>query len=153
MSTLQGKFRPKNPSKYKGDPSNIIYRSSWELKLFRYLDIHPHVIQWQSEEVIVRYKSPIDNRWHSYYPDVVATFINKDDKKETFMIEVKPDKETRAPLVENKLTKTGKISKRFLHDVKTWGINQSKWKYAEEYCKDRGWKFVIFTEKNLGLFK
>ena len=56
----QGKFRPRNPSKYAGDPTNIIYRSHWELKLMSYLDKHTHVMKWSSEEVVIPYKSPID---------------------------------------------------------------------------------------------
>ena len=30
---MKGRYKPINPSKYKGNPTNIIYRSSWELKL------------------------------------------------------------------------------------------------------------------------
>ena len=28
--TYKGKFKPKNPSKYKGDIKEIVYRSSWK---------------------------------------------------------------------------------------------------------------------------
>jgi hypothetical protein len=35
----------------------------------------------------------------------------------------------------------------------TWGINQSKWKNAAEFCEDRGWKFQILTETELGIDK
>jgi hypothetical protein len=28
-------------------------------------------------------------------------------------------------------------------------VNQAKWQAAEEYCKDKGWKFVIMTEKEI----
>ena len=78
----QGKFRPRNPSKYLGDPLNIIYRSHWELKLMSYLDRHPHVMKWASEEVIIPYKSPIDGRMHRYFPDFYVEQINKDKKKD-----------------------------------------------------------------------
>jgi hypothetical protein len=33
----------------------------------------------------------------------------------------------------------------------TWGVNEAKWKAADAYCKDRGWKFVVVTEKDLGI--
>lgn len=151
MATYQGKFRPKNPSKYLGDSSNIIYRSGWELKLMLYLDAHPNVTQWGSEEVIIPYRSPIDGRIHRYFPDFFVEQINKNNKKEKILIEVKPKAQTKAPDVAKKLTPKGMISRRYLNEVATYGINQSKWKAAEEFCKDRGWKFQIMTEHELGI--
>ena len=76
MATTKGYFKPQNPQKYKGDPTNIVYRSGWELKLMLYLDKHEEVISWASEEVIIPYRSPIDNRIHRYYPDCIVTKIN-----------------------------------------------------------------------------
>ena len=64
MAPYQGYFKPKNPHKYKGDPTNIIYRSSWELKLMKYLDERKDVVKWGSEEIIIPYRSPIDGRVH-----------------------------------------------------------------------------------------
>jgi hypothetical protein len=141
----QGYFKPKNPQKYKGDPTNIIYRSSWELKLMNRLDIDDQIVSWASEEIVIPYRSPFDNKLHRYFPDFVVTKINKDGKKETIVIEVKPSKQTKAPERQEKITK------KYLTEVKTWGINTSKWKAANEYCKDRGWKFMIITEKELGI--
>ena len=132
----QGKFNPKNPHKYKGDFTNIIYRSGWELKLMSYLDKHPHVTKWNSEEIIIPYRSCVDGKMFQ-------------GKKEKILIEVKPYKETIAPTVQN--TKRGTHTKRYLNEVKTWGTNSSKWNAAAEYCKDRGWKFQIITEKDLGI--
>ena len=143
----KGRFKPKNPRKYMGDPTNIIYRSLWEFKLMRYLDAHPDVVQWASEELIIPYKSPIDGRWHRYFPDFVVKQINKYGKKETIVIEVKPAAQTKAPEVK----KTKKPTKRYINEVATWGVNQAKWKAAEEYCKDRKWKFQIMTENELGI--
>ena len=93
----KGKFKPKNPKKYIGDPSNIIYRSRWELKLMSYLDKHPHVLEWGSEELIIPYKSPIDGRYHRYFPDFLVKRINKNGQKETILIEVKPEYQTVPP--------------------------------------------------------
>lgn len=143
--TYQGYFKPRNPDKYKGDPTNIIYRSSWELKLMMYLDAHKSVLKWSSEEIFIPYISPIDGKVHRYFPDFVVTKINKDGKKETVLIEVKPFSQTRPP------KKQEKITKKYITEVKTWGINEAKWKAANEYCKDRGWTFHIFTEKELGI--
>jgi hypothetical protein len=143
---LQGYFKPKNPNKYKGDPTQIVYRSGWELKFMLYLDSRPEIISWSSEEVIIPYRSPIDGKVHRYFPDFLVTKINKEGKKETALIEVKPSSQTVPP----KKTK-GKPTKKFITEVKTWGTNEAKWKAAIEYCKDKGWTFHIFTEKDLGI--
>lgn len=145
MATYKGVFKPKNAKKYRGDPTNIIYRSSWELKMMSYLDDHKDVISWGSEEVIIPYRSPIDNKIHRYYVDFIVTKINKEGKQETALIEVKPLKQTKAPQQSKKMTK------KLLNEVKTWGVNEAKWKAAVEYCKDRNWSFHIFTEKELGV--
>jgi hypothetical protein len=149
MAYYQGRFKPRYPHKYKGDPTNIIYRSGWELRLFNYLDLHPNVIKWGSEELIIPYRSPIDGRWHRYFPDVYVEQINTDGKKQTILIEVKPEAQTVPPSQTNKLTPKGKVSKRYLNEVMTYGVNDAKWKAAQEFCADRGWTFLIMTEKHL----
>lgn len=143
---IKGFFKPKHPEKYKGDPTNIVYRSGYELKLMLYLDSRKDVISWGSEEVIVPYRSPIDGKIHRYFPDFIVTKINKDGKKETALIEVKPYSQTIPPQKEGK-----KTDKRFLAEVMEWGKNDAKWKAAREFCKDRNWSFHIFTEKELGI--
>lgn len=142
----KGVFRPKNPKKYKGDPTNIIYRSRWELMLMQKFDSHPDVLEWSSEEIIIPYRSPIDNRIHRYFPDFHVKMRNRQGVIENVLIEVKPYAQTKPPAVQQ-----GKPTRRYLNEVQTWGINSSKWKMAEEYCKDKGWKFQIITEKDLGL--
>jgi hypothetical protein len=151
MATLKGKFKPNNPFKYSGDPTNIIYRSSWELKVMMFLDSHPNVLKWGSEEIAIPYESPIDGRIHRYFPDFFVEQINKDGRKEKLLIEVKPKHQTVAPNLGNKLTPKGMISKKYLNEVMTYGVNQAKWKAAIELCKDRGWKFQIITEDHLGI--
>lgn len=141
----RGKFRPKNPQKYRGDPTNIIYRSLWERNCMRYFDENPNVLKWSSEEVIVPYKSPIDGKYHRYFPDFLIRVKNKQGQLETIMIEVKPYKETKEPKPQKRLTKN------YLYEVRTWGINKSKWSAAIDFCKDRKWKFMIITEKELGI--
>lgn len=141
MATYKGFYKPKNPQKYKGNPTNIVYRSGWELKFMIYLDNHPEVVQWSSEEIIVPYRSPIDNRIHRYFPDFI---VKKKDGK-TLMIEIKPLSQSRPPEIQNKK------SKRYITEVMTWGVNQAKWKAAEEYCIDRKWQFLVLTEKELGI--
>lgn len=142
---IQGIFKPKNPQKYAGDPTNIVYRSSWELKLMMWLDSHPDVISYASEEKPIKYISPVDNRWHRYFPDFIVKMRNKDGGTETLMIEVKPSKQTVPP------KKKKVVTKAYLNEVMTWGVNSAKWEAAEEYCKERGWKFIKMTEKELGI--
>lgn len=145
QTNMKGRFQPKNPQKYAGDVTNIIYRSSWELKLLMHLDGHPDVLEYSSEEVVIPYRSPIDNKVHRYFVDFFVKKKNRDGKIESCLIEVKPKKQTVAPKVQNKATK------RYITEVQTWGVNSAKWAAAREYCKDRGWNFYIFTEDHLGI--
>lgn len=137
----KGFFKPKYPNKYKGDPTQIVYRSSWELKFFLWCDQHPDVLQWSSEEIIIPYLSPIDGRWHRYFPDCWIRARNKAGQIEESLVEIKPYGQTRPP------AKQDKINRRYLKEVQTWGINTSKWNAAKKYCQQRDWKFIILTEK------
>jgi hypothetical protein len=147
-----GRFRPKNPTKYKGDPTKIVYRSMWEFKFFRYIDEHPDVIWWASEEYAIPYMSPLDNKRHRYFPDVVVNRKTTDGSTKTLMIEIKPKSQTKPPDIKKKNdTKTGRVSRRYLNEVKSWGINEAKWKAAQIWCAQRGWEFHIYTEDQLGI--
>ena len=142
---MVAKYKVKNPSKYKGDPTNVISRSSWETRFMVYLDKTKNVLEWSSEEIRIPYVSPIDGRKRVYFPDFFVRMINKEGIKETLIVEVKPLNQTTAPV------KKSRVTKKYLNEVKTWGINKSKWDAANKYCEDRGWKFTIFTEKELGI--
>jgi hypothetical protein len=146
-----GRFRPKNPQKYKGDPTKIIYRSSWELRFFRTLDKHPDVVWWQSEEVVVPYYSPIDGKRHRYFPDVIVNTKTPLGESKTIMIEIKPDHQTKPPDKSKIKTAKGRVSRRYLNEVKTYGVNEAKWKAAQMFCAQRGWEFQIYTENTLGI--
>ena len=141
----QGIFRPKNPKKYVGDSNNIVYRSSWECRVMNWFDQNEDIISWASEELIVPYKSPIDNRFHRYFPDFIVKVKTRDGTVKTLMIEVKPKKQTVPPEPKKRVTK------QYVTEVTTYGVNQAKWKAAHEYCLDRGWEFKIMTEEHLGL--
>lgn len=145
MKFYKGLFKPRNPSKYKGDTTNIVYRSSWELKLMHWLDSHPDIIQWGSEELAIPYVSPIDGRVHRYFPDFIVKKKTQQGSIETLLIEVKPYVQTVPPKTQTKRTK------KYINEVYNWGVNSSKWKAANEYCKDRMWKFIVMTEKDLGI--
>ncbi len=143
--SYKGLFKPTNPAKYRGDPTRIVYRSSWELKFMNYLDAHKDVVLWSSEELFVPYRSPIDNKIHRYFPDFIVRKKNVDGLVETVMVEVKPFKQTQPP------TKQKKPTKKYLQEVYTWGINNAKWEAAREFCNERKWKFMIMTENELGI--
>jgi hypothetical protein len=142
--TLKGFFKPKNPNKYNGDSTNIIYRSSWELKVMKWLDEHPKVIWWSSEELVIPYRSPVDNRMHRYFPDFIAKMRQKDGLVMTYVIEIKPDSQTKMPTQKRK-------TKRYLQEAATYAVNQEKWRAADIFCQEHGWKFLVLTEKDLGI--
>jgi hypothetical protein len=142
--TYKGIFKPKNPKKYNGNPDNIIYRSSWEVRVMKYLDDHPSVIWWASEELVIPYYNPIDQKKHRYFPDFVVKMKQKDGKVMTYVIEVKPQIQTKEPVRKRK-------TQKFINEQVTYIVNQSKWKAADEFCQEHGWKFMVVTEKELGI--
>ena len=141
----QGKYVPRNPQKYQGDPTDIIFRSSWERKFMVWCDSNSAVIKWSSETTVIPYICPTDNRMHRYFVDFKIQVRDKDGNVKTYLVEIKPDVQTRPPATPKRKTK------RYLTEVMTWGKNDAKWRYAREYCKDRGIEFVILTEKHLGV--
>lgn len=143
MKFYKGKFRPKNPKKYKGDPTGIIYRSSWEARLMRYLDENINVLEWGSEEIVIPYVSPVDNRTHRYFPDFFVKIKKQDGTTQTVILEVKPAAQTKEPEPQSRRTK------KYITEVVAWGVNQAKWKAATEYCADRKWEFKLITENDI----
>ena len=142
--SYKGKYIPNNPKKYKGNPSQVIYRSLWERKVMVYCDRNDKVIEWGSEEVIVPYRSPWDGKIHRYFPDFYMKVEQKSGNVKKFLIEVKPKSQCKSPVKNPK-----RITRNWYKQVKAWGINQAKWKSAEEYCKDKGMEFKILTEDHL----
>ena len=116
----QGIFKPINSKKYigKGDP---IYRSSWELKFFRWADLNENILVWGSENIIIPYLSPIDNKVHRYFVDNFIVFLDRNKNKKKFLIEIKPSKQVAKPI-----TTKGKRRTTILYEQKTWVVNQAK---------------------------
>ena len=140
-----GKYQPRNPKKYVGDPSRIHYRSLWERKFMVYCDSNESIIEWGSEEVIIPYISPWDNKVHRYFPDFYIKVKQSDGNLKKFIIEIKPKKQTKPPKPVTRKTK------KWLKEVKTWGINEAKWKYATKWCENNNMKFQILNEDDLGI--
>ena len=143
--TYKGKYIPKNPQKYKGNPSQIIYRSLWERKFMVYCDTNTKVIEWGSEEVIVPYRSPWDGKIHRYFPDFYIKVQENTGRIKRYLIEVKPLKQTMKP------KKPKRQTKNYIREVYEYAKNQAKWKAATEFCEDRMWEFKVMTENELGI--
>lgn len=134
-------FKPKFPEKYGGDVNNIVFRSSWELRVMTYLDTNTNILAWSSEELAIPYISPMDNKPHRYFPDFVVKIKDRDDNVRIQVWEVKPAKETKPPNSKNRRT--------FLIEAAKYSINQAKWDAARELCSKNDWEFHILTEKEL----
>ena len=145
--SYKGKYKPRFPKKYKGNPTKIIYRSSWELKFMRYCDSNQNILEWGSEEFCLPYKSPLDNRIHRYFPDFYIKVRESTGIIKQMIIEVKPKRQCMEP------KKPKRKTRGYIYEVREYVKNQAKWKAAEEYCIDRGFEFKILTENELGITK
>ena len=143
--SYKGKYYPSFPRKYKGDPTNIIYRSLWERKFMVYCDKNQNILEWASEEIAIPYRSPIDNRVHRYFPDFYMKVKETNGKIKNYVIEVKPAKQTKPP------AKPKRQTKGYIREAYEYARNQAKWKMAKEFCADRQWEFKVVTEKELGV--
>lgn len=135
--TMKGRFVPKNPEKYLGDPSRIIFRSSWEVKLFKWLDMTPAVLQWASEEFSIPYLHPFKNKVAQYYPDALVIYKDKFGNLKKEIVEIKPYKET---VLTPKASDSDKIA---------LAVNQAKWKAAADFAAKQGMSFRVITEKTM----
>lgn len=143
----QGKYKLHNPEKYQGDATDVVYRSSWEFKMSRFLDLNPSVVKWSSEELVVPYWSQADNKMRRYFVDYVVQVKGPSGAIKTFMVEVKPHSQTIEP-------KRGKRRERtYLKECYDYQVNQDKWAAARDYAKKHGMEFLIFDEYTLGIAK
>lgn len=138
----QGHYRPTHPEKYLGNAREIIYRSSWEFRFFRYCDQTPGVLKWASEEFHIPYWSPVDQQKHRYFPDVYMQ-VQTADGVAHHVVEIKPKKQTLPP------KQPKRKSNRFLTEQAEYAVNQAKWDAARGYCAERGWTFMVLTEDHL----
>jgi hypothetical protein len=139
------KYRVKNPKKYKGDTGDVWARSSWETKFMSYCDHAEAILEWSSETIVIPYKHPLDGKIHRYFPDFLIKVKTVDDIVETWVVEIKPSSQRKEPRPQKRMTK------KYINEVKTYAINKYKWDHAVEWCKDRDYKFIIFSEKELGI--
>lgn len=140
----KGKFTPKNPQKYIGDPNNIIYRSLLERNCMVKFDTQPNVIRWASEEVVVKYVSPIDNKVHRYFIDFYVEYLDANKNLIKELIEVKPYSQIKEP-VKRKRQK----HETYAVALATYMINRAKWQAAQKFCEGKGIQFKLLTEKQI----
>ena len=143
--SIKSKYKPSYPQKYKGDPNNIICRSSWERRFCNWCDLNESIISWGSEEFFIPYYNPAKERVCRYFPDFIIKVKESSGQIKTYVVEVKPAKQTVAP------QKKSRVTKSYLHECTTYAVNQAKWKAAKEWCADRMLEFIIITEKELGI--
>jgi len=141
---IQGIFIPKNKQKFIG--SKAIYRSSLELRFMKFCDSNSKVLKWGSENVIIPYYNPLDNKMHRYFVDNFVQIL-EGDKVKRYLVEIKPSSQLLPP-------KTNYRKKSNLIYEQTMFItNQAKWQAAREWCNKKGLEFIIITEKHLTVNK
>lgn len=143
VKSYKGQFRPTNIYKYKGDHTNIIYRSLLERRYMEYFDLASNILEWSSEEIVIPYISPFDDRIHRYYPDFYIKKKESDGSILSYIVEIKPASKTKPPKIPK-----GR-SKKYLYEQKDWIINTVKWEAAQKYCEKYNYKFLILTENNI----
>ena len=137
MAGMKGRFIPKNPGKYLGNPNTIMFRSAWELRVMQFFDVNISVYKWGSEEIKIPYVKPTDGRVHHYYPDFLVVYKDKEGNILKEIVEVKPLKESVArPNMSN-------------YDKMAYIINQAKWEAAAAFAASHGMKFRVITEESI----
>jgi len=109
-----------------------------------YFDTSPRVRKWASEEVVLKYISPIDGNWHRYFVDFWIEIVSKDGKTvNRYLIEVKPHKYSVPPKEPKRRTK------KYYTECRNFLVNQAKWEVAKKVCEEKDWEFQVWTEKNV----
>lgn len=143
----QGYFKPVNVEKYIGDPTKIIFRSSWEFKFLKWCDLSPTVLKYSSEPFSITYYNPLDKKPHQYYIDFYIIVADKEGNQHQYLVEVKPLKYINPPVRPERMT--DKQTMNYVYAAKQYIVNQAKFQAAREFAKERGVKFGIITENFL----
>lgn len=140
----QGVYRAQYPNKCMNEDGLVEYRSSWERTAAQFCDFTPEVIEWGMEQVVIPYISPVDGNKHRYFMDLIMKVKQTSGEIKTFLVEIKPKKETKPPRKTKK-----KSQKQLIKEMATYSINTSKWNAAQKLCRIKGWSFLIWTEDQL----
>jgi hypothetical protein len=140
-------FSPINKSKYVGDVTKIVIRSQLEMRFAMWCDRTPAIKQWASEELVVPYKSPIDNKIHRYFVDFWMVTQNERGEHEKWWVEIKPKVETMPPAMPKKMTEKGR--RNLQEATMTYYVNQAKWQSATSYAQKHAARFIVITDEDL----
>lgn len=140
--SYKGRYKPLNPQKYIGNHLNIIYRSLWERKFMLFCDTNPSIMKWSSEEIAIPYYFTIDKKIHKYFVDFVIQMQDRNGAIKTYLIEIKPHKQTIQPIKR-------KNTRKYIRELLEWEKNLCKWEAARGYAQDKRWEFKILTENEL----
>lgn len=140
-----GKYRVQNKEKYVADLQECEYRSSWELRYMKYLDRQPNVLEWGSENIIIPYYNPVEKKTRRYFVDFYVKARTKEGLIKKYIIEIKPLNQCKPPKKQKRTTN------KYRNAIRTYIRNQSKWKAAKKWAENRGWEFLVITEKELGI--
>jgi hypothetical protein len=146
----QSLYKPLHPAKYKGDPTRIVCRSSWERRFCHYVDTTPGILAWSSEEFFIPYIKPTDGQTHRYYPDFYLE-VQAVGGVIKYVVEIKPKKDITFSGVPK--SRRVRQSRKFITEAITYAVNAAKWEAAKKYCAARGWKFIVLTEDHLFMGK
>jgi len=110
-----------------------------------YCDTNNSVLEWGSEEIIIPYLSPLDGRVHRYFPDFYIKIRQRNGSIKKMIIEIKPKKQCKPPKPVTRKTR------KWLNEIKTYSINEAKWKSATKWCKNYDMEFKILNEDHLDI--
>lgn len=144
-SWKQGVFTPKFPNKCIGNMFPT-YRSSWEQKIFTFMDENKNVEKWGSEILKIPYKCQLDNKVHTYFVDIFALIRDNNGNLQKYAIEIKPFTQTQPPKPPKKMSI--KANKNYLYSIHTYTKNTDKWNALQNYCAANQIIFKIITEDN-----
>lgn len=128
-----GKYTIKNPEKYMGKRAPT-YRSSWEFTFCSFCDNNPAVVNWASEAIQIPYFNPVSGKQTIYVPDFLIVYVDKNQRKHTELVEIKPSKEATME------------SAKSYRDKLMVAINMAKWAAADNWARANNIRFRVVTE-------
>lgn len=137
----QGYYSPKNPHKYIGDITKIVFRSSWEFKFLRFCDDEPNILRYSSEPIAIPYYNPIDHKVHRYYVDFFIEQKLDGTRVQRWLVEVKPLRHFQMPKKPKK--ESLKSLENYMGAVKRYIVNIEKFKAAKNFAKKQSIMFGV----------
>lgn len=161
---LQGVFQPSFPEKVINSNTYnrvLYYRSSWEKKFMTYCDLNVNILFWGVEiERIPYYDKSRNNILRTYVTDFKMAVKNKEGNIDKYIVEIKPadqcpklDEQGNVILPPLPKRKGKKAIENWENACQTLICNHSKWEAARQWCINKGYKFLVITEVELGIPK